>query len=102
VSTRNRLFILLSYDNYVFCRTVAFHRKRAKRCDRARGNETRQRVMESTPEQTAEGVAVVRVLAAVLERLVNANAQMNQNEVQVTKFHALRAPSISILQYLER
>jgi len=58
--------------------------------------------MESTPEQTAEGVAVVRVLAAVLERLVNANAQMNQNEVQVTKFHALRAPSIGILQYLER
>jgi hypothetical protein len=58
--------------------------------------------MESTPEQSAEGVAVVRVLASVLERLVSANSHLGQNETQVTKFHALRAPSISILQYLER
>jgi len=58
--------------------------------------------MESTPEQTAEGVAVVRVLAAVLDRLVNANAPLGQSDTQVTKFHALRAPNISILQYLER
>lgn len=58
--------------------------------------------MESTPEQTAEGEAVVRVLAAVLDRLVNANAPLALADAQVTKFHALRAPSISILQYLER
>ncbi len=58
--------------------------------------------MESTPEQSAEGVAVVRVLSSVLERLVSANSHLAQNETHLTKFHALRAPSISILQYLER
>jgi len=49
--------------------------------------------MESTPEQSAEGVAVVRVLASVLERLVSSNSHLAQNETQLTKFHALRAPS---------
>lgn len=59
--------------------------------------------MESTPEQQAEGMAVVRVLAAVLERLVSANAPLAQSDPgQVTKFHALKAPGIGIQQYLER
>ena len=59
--------------------------------------------MESTPEQQAEGIAVVRVLAAVLDRLVSSNAPLAQAEPgQVTKFHALKAPGIGILQYLER
>lgn len=58
--------------------------------------------MENTPEQTAEGTAVVRVLATVLERLVNSNANVDHGQGQVTKFHALKAPGISILQYLER
>lgn len=59
--------------------------------------------MESTPEQQAEGMAVVRVLAAVLDRLVSANGPLAQADPgQVTKFHALKAPGIGILQYLER
>lgn len=59
--------------------------------------------MESTPEQEAEGLAVVRVLAAVLDRLVCANSPITRTEgVQVTKFHALKAPGICIQQYLER
>ena len=63
--------------------------------------------MESTSEQAAEGKAVVTVLAAVLERLVKSNAHTNKNRVdgsvpEVTKFHALKAPGISIKQYLER
>lgn len=59
--------------------------------------------MEATPEQAAEGVAIVRVLAAVLDRLVNANAHIARADPgQVTKFHAMKAPGISILQYLER
>jgi hypothetical protein len=67
--------------------------------------------MESTPQQAEEGKAVVTVLAAVLERLVNSNAQSptipnnnsnNCSGAEVTKFHALKAPGISIKQYLER
>eukprot|EP00551_Chaetoceros_affinis_P002867 CAMPEP_0203637892 /NCGR_PEP_ID=MMETSP0088-20131115/4081_1 /ASSEMBLY_ACC=CAM_ASM_001087 /TAXON_ID=426623 /ORGANISM="Chaetoceros affinis, Strain CCMP159" /LENGTH=403 /DNA_ID=CAMNT_0050492431 /DNA_START=155 /DNA_END=1366 /DNA_ORIENTATION=+ len=68
--------------------------------------------MESTPQQTAEGKAVVTVLAAVLERLVKSNANSaasspsssntNTQGTEVTKFHALKAPGISIKQYLER
>jgi len=59
--------------------------------------------MESTPSQTAEGIALVRVLAQVLDRLVISNAPVAKTiPVQVTKFHALKAPAISILQYLER
>lgn len=59
--------------------------------------------MESTPEQTAEGLVVVRVLGRVLEKLVAANANHGDlDQGQVTKFHALKAPSIGILQYLER
>jgi hypothetical protein len=59
--------------------------------------------MESTPEENAEGLAIVSVLAAVLDRLVCANAPLARMEpCQVTKFHALKAPAIGIQQYMER
>jgi hypothetical protein len=59
--------------------------------------------MESTPEESAEGLAIVRVLAAVLDRLVCANAPTALSHAgQVTKFHAMKAPGIAIQQYLER
>lgn len=59
--------------------------------------------MEATPQEQAEGLAIVRVLAAVLDRLVCANSPMAHTEAgQVTKFHALKAPGIGIQQYLER
>lgn len=59
--------------------------------------------MESTPQQTAEGLATVRVLSAVLDRLVTANAHLARADPgQVTKFHAMKAPGIGIEQYLER
>ena len=48
--------------------------------------------MESTPEEAAEGLAIVRVLAAVLDRLVCANSPLARTEPgQITKFHALKA-----------
>jgi hypothetical protein len=59
--------------------------------------------MDPTPVQESEGLAVVRVLALVLERLVSANTGLSaEDQGQVTKFHALRAPAIGICQYLER
>jgi len=59
--------------------------------------------MESTPEQVAESCAVVKVLAAVLERLIGVNSSIqNVNPGAVTKFHALKPPSIAVLAYLER
>jgi len=59
--------------------------------------------MESTPEQTAEGVTIIKVLADVLNRLVGANIGLAQTDPgQVTKFQALKAPGIAILPYLER
>lgn len=58
--------------------------------------------MESTPSEEAEGQAIVRVLAAVLERLVTANAHIPTPVHEQTRFHAQRAPAIGILQYLER
>jgi hypothetical protein len=57
--------------------------------------------MDSATDQTAEGKAVVTVLAAVLERLVESNSHL-PNDQEVTKFHALKAPGISVRQYLER
>ena len=60
--------------------------------------------MERTPEQEAESKAVVTVLAAVLERLVKSN-ESNPNgnkKTEVTKYHALKAPGITIHQYLYR
>ena len=59
--------------------------------------------MEATPEQVAEGLAIVQVLAAVLETLVATNNTIAQGDPgQVTKFHAMKAPGISVQQYLER
>jgi hypothetical protein len=60
--------------------------------------------MDSSPvQEDSEGLAVVKVLAVVLERLVGANSHLSEGEKgQVTKFHALRAPVIGIGPYLER
>ena len=59
--------------------------------------------MESTPEQTAEGLAIIKVLAEVLDRLVGANVGLARADPgQVTKCHGLKAPAIAILPYLER
>lgn len=59
--------------------------------------------MESTPEEAVEGQAIVRVLASVLDQLVNANATIALTDPgQVTKFHAMKAPGIGVQQYLER
>lgn len=59
--------------------------------------------MESTPEQVAEGKAVIKVLAYVLERLVSANSKIAELDPGViTRFHALKPPSITVLSYLER
>jgi len=59
--------------------------------------------MESTPEEAAKGLVIVQVLAAVLDRLVCTNTSIARADPgQVTKFHALKAPGIGILQYLER
>ena len=69
--------------------------------------------MESTPEQAAEGLVIVRVLAAVLDRLIYTNhassSSRHHNIISsdpasmiVTKFHAMKPPGISIQQYLER
>lgn len=60
-------------------------------------------MMEATPEQAAEGLAIVRVLAAVLDRLVFANSPIARADPgQITKFHAMKIPGIAIQQYLER
>jgi len=59
--------------------------------------------MENSPEQQVEGEAIITVLAAVLERLVNANSHLAKADPgQVTKFHALKSPGIGILSYLQR
>jgi hypothetical protein len=59
--------------------------------------------METTPEQASEGLAIVKVLATVLDRLVCANAPLVRTDPgSVTKFHALKAPGIGIQHYLER
>ena len=60
--------------------------------------------MEATQhqDQESEGRAVCQVLAMVLQRLVEASSNFEQDDSQVTKFHALRAPAIGICQYLER
>lgn len=47
------------------------------------------------------GHAYTQVLASVLERLVASNDASGQ-QVEVTRFHALRAPGISIRDYLDR
>lgn len=44
---------------------------------------------------------IVQVLAAVLQKLIDANDSRSEPG-KVTKFHALRAPSITVRNYLER
>lgn len=59
--------------------------------------------MEATKVEATEGARIVYVLAAVLERLVTANATIARADPgQVTKFHAMKAPGISVHEYLER
>jgi len=59
--------------------------------------------MDPTPEEIAEGSILVKVLAAVLERLVNSNTSTARSDPgQVTKFHALKAPGIGVEAYLNR
>ena len=52
-----------------------------------------------------QGRSIARVLSTVLGKLVVANdtrAQQTGEAPPITKFHALRAPSISIYDYVER
>ena len=59
--------------------------------------------MDSSAEQLAEGAAVIKVLAAVLERLMSANSKIAEMDPGViTRFHALKPPSIAVLSYLQR
>lgn len=59
--------------------------------------------MEPTPEEAAEGSILVKILAAVLERLVNSNTTIARSDPgHVTKFHALKPPGINVEAYLER
>jgi len=59
--------------------------------------------MEPTPEEVADGSILVKVLAAVLERLVNSNkATAMSDPGQLTKFHALKPPGIGVEAYLDR
>lgn len=59
--------------------------------------------MEPTPEEAADGSILVKVLAAVLERLVNSNKSTARSDPgQLTKFHALKAPGICVEAYLDR
>ncbi|GKY93336.1 hypothetical protein MPSEU_000301200 [Mayamaea pseudoterrestris] len=59
--------------------------------------------MEATPAQAAEGQALCRVLANVLDRLVQANGHLARLDPgQVTRFHAMKAPGITVQAYLER
>ena len=51
--------------------------------------------------EAPKGRAIVRVLACVLDKLVATNDRLGSNH-QITKFHALRAPNISVKDYLER
>lgn len=59
--------------------------------------------MEPSPEEATDGSILVKVLAAVLERLVNSNKSTAISDPgQLTKFHALKAPGIGVEAYLER
>lgn len=60
-------------------------------------------IMEPTPEEAADGSILVKVLAAVLERLVNSNKSTAMLDPgNLTKFHALKAPGIGVEAYLDR
>mmetsp|Transcript_13301 Transcript_13301/g.22184 ORF Transcript_13301/g.22184 Transcript_13301/m.22184 type:complete len:143 (-) Transcript_13301:1465-1893(-) len=59
--------------------------------------------MENTPQQQEEGKHIIRVLACVLNKLIEANQNApNLGSREITKFHALEPPNISVLDYLER
>ena len=59
--------------------------------------------MEPSPEEATDGSILVKVIAAVLERLVNSNKSTAISDPgQLTKFHALKAPGIGVEAYLER
>ena len=55
-------------------------------------------------DRDEQGLALLGVVAQVLEELVLANEQDDTPAAQreVTKFHGLRAPSIGVKDYLER
>ena len=55
-----------------------------------------------TEDGDARGKALVQVLAFVLEKMVAANADRIDDSGPITKFHALRPPSIRIYDYLMR
>lgn len=60
-------------------------------------------IMDPTPEEAADGSILVKVLAAVLERLVNSNKTTARSDPgQLTKFHALKPPGIGVEAYLDR
>lgn len=46
--------------------------------------------------------AIVPVLACVLNQLCARNDQLPVDQTAITKFHALKPPTISIREYLER
>jgi len=56
--------------------------------------------MEVKPDET--GKAIVPVLACVLNQLCQRNDRLPINQKNVSKFHALRPPAISIKDYLTR
>jgi hypothetical protein len=59
--------------------------------------------MENSPKQQEEGKQIIRVLSCVLNKLIEANMNTpNVGSRDVTKFHALEPPTISVLDYLER
>ena len=59
--------------------------------------------MDPTAEEAADGSILVKVLAAVLERLVNSNKTTARSDPgQLTKFHALKPPGIGVEAYLDR
>lgn len=59
--------------------------------------------MENSPKQQEEGKQIVRVLACVLNKLIEANMNMpTVGSRDITKFHALEPPAITVLDYLER
>lgn len=63
----------------------------------------KQTTMDPTPEESADGSILVKVLAAVLERLVNSNRTTARSDPgQLTKFHALKPPGIGVEAYLDR
>jgi len=57
--------------------------------------------MESSESERNEGKYVIEVLSNILNRLVDASRN-NPVNVPVTRFQALKPPSITLLNYLER